>query len=621
MSYGFKLGRVDVGKNQWSEVEVPSHILKEYIGGSGLGIRLLCDEAILSPDHPHNPLLFLTGPFTGTAIPTSGRHHIVSRSPQTGLFGEADVGGSFGDALKRTGFDGLMIVGAAKNPCYLKVEEGNISMVEAPHLWGLDTYDVTSSLKKELGKEVKVSCIGPAAENNCLFAGIFHDGVHARTAARCGLGTVMASKRVKAIAVVKGKALPPLVDRDFLREKSRELRKRIGTNGAAFRDFGTSVGMVYGEEIGDLPIKNWLSGSFKEGAENLSGQKMTETILTGRYACTMCPIGCGRIVSVERGPYAPVNGGGPEYESSAMLGPLCLIDNLEAIAKANELCNRYGIDTIDAGACVSFAMECYEKGLLTSSELGGPLEWGDAEGMIRIIHLIGKMEGIGALLGQGVGRAAEELGEEAKGCAIHVKNMAVPAHDPRCYKGMAVGYATSPRGGCHLQNFTYPWERSASWPELGYESTHPRSNTAGKGLMNAIFQNAMSIADSLKICKFAYPTGLTIEEIGELLHAITGWEYTKSSLLQSGERIFNLKRLYNVHLGGTKALDTLPERLLSHKRGTGGSAEDLPDLETMLKEYYIFRGWDKEGVPKAEKLEELSLSELGEKLLLKKEEE
>lgn len=615
MSYNFKLARVDVGQKEWREVEIPSAILKEYIGGSGLGARLLCDEEVVSPTHPKNPLLFLTGPFTSTAIPTSGRHHIVSRSPQTGLFGEADVGGSFGDALKRTGFHGLMIVGAAEKPCYIKVEEGAISIVEASHLWGQDTYEVTDSLKEELGRHAKVSCIGPGAEKGCLFSGIFHDGSHARTAARAGLGAVMASKGVKAIAVLKGKAQPDLVDGDFVKEKARELRKRIGTNGAAFRDFGTCAGMVFGEEIGDLPIKNWLQGSFKEGAERISGQTMTETILTGRFACAMCPIGCGRIVSVEKGPYAPVQGGGPEYESAAMLGPLCLISDLEAIAKANELCNRYGIDTIDAGACVSFAMECYEKGLLTESQLGGPLEWGDADGMIRMIHQLGKMEGVGALLGQGVGRAAEELGEEAKDFAIHVKNMAVPAHDPRCYKGMAVGYATSSRGACHLQNFTYPWERSASWPELGYESTHPRLNTAGKGLMNAVFQDAMSIADSLKICKFAYPTGLTIEEIGELLHAITGWEHTKSSLLKTGERIFNLKRLYNLHLGATKALDTLPERLLSHQRGTGGSATCLPDLETMLKEYYLFRGWDEEGAPKAEKLEELGLRELGQKLL------
>jgi len=616
MDYSVKIAKVNLNNSSWEDIFLSGEEIKDYIGASGLGIKLLCNEKIVEPLEPENPLIFTTGPFTNTPVPTSGRHQIITRSPLTGIFGEADVGGSWGESLKKTGYDGLIIKGKSDKPLMVKIEENNISFISADKYWGKDTYDVAEEIKNDMGSEANISCIGPSAEKGCLISGIFHDGKHARVAARSGVGAVMGSKNLKAIVVMKGNLNPVYRDEESFKEKTSMLNKKLAKNGAGLRENGTAGGVEGAEALGDLPIKNWLNGSFEEGAEKISGPKMTETILSGVYACKRCPVACGREVKFDEGPYAPVDGGGPEYESAAMLGSLCSVDNLEAVAKANELCNRYGIDTIDAGAAVAFAMECYEHGILNEDDLKGTLNWGDPDGLIRIIKMIGEMEGIGATLGLGVARAAEKIGKGTEEFAIHVKKMAVPAHDPRCYKGMAVGYATSNRGACHLQSFTYPWERSASWSEIGYDEVVPKRNSAGKGVMTAKYQNLMGIADSLKICKFSYLTGITLKDIVELLNNVTGWEYTLDDLYKTGERIYNLKRLYNVKLGVSSKDDILPKRLLSHKRGSGGSAEALPDLEIMLKEYYQYRNWNNNGVPTQEKISELGLEEYKSFLLI-----
>lgn len=594
---------IDLASRSVERIELDESIVRKYIGGSGLGTYYLMkysrvDTKPLSPD---NPLIYMTGPYMGSGVPTSGRHHIIFRSPLTGIFGESDAGGTFGYRLKRAGFDGLIIVGRAEEPVYISVIDGEISFSDARHLWGLDTYTTEARIVEEIGKKVTVSCIGPAGENLVPLAGIFHDGMVARTAGRGGLGAVMGSKNLKAIAV--GGSRPVNIYRqEELLSSIREKTKQLKEAGMGLHLYGTAGGMETAEKFGDIPIKNWKLGSWTPQVKNVSGQKMAETILEKNYSCFACPIGCGRIVK-----FNGYHGGGPEYETVAMLGSACLIDDLEVIAKANELCNRYGLDTISVGGAIAFALELFEEGIITEKETGRKLVWGEEETLIALIKEIAHKKGFGAILGLGVKKAAEMIGRGAEKYAIHAKGMELPAHDPRCFKGLAVGYATSNRGACHLSSFTYPWERSASMPELGYATTHDRTLDREKGELAAKFQNLMSMADSLKICKFALIVGVKIEELINWLNLITGWDVNFDEFMQTGERIFTLKRWYNNALGITRKDDTLPERILKEPRGEGGSADTVPNLELQLEEYYRYRGWNQEGVPTLEKLRKLGL--------------
>jgi len=287
-----------------------------------------------------------------------------------------------------------------------------------------------------------------------------------------------------------------------------------------------------------------------------------------------------------------------------------MVSDREGVARANELCNRYGLDTISTGATIAFAMELFEQGLLARDEAGMEIPWGNVDTVLELIHMIGRKEGIGVTLGMGTRKAAEHFGKDSHRYAIHSKGLELPAHDPRCFKGLAAGYALSPRGACHLSSFTYPWERSAAYPELGYEAVQDRTADEGKGIMTARFQDLMAVADSLKICKFAISVGTRVEELAQWLSMITGWDMTSEELLLAGERIFTLKRLYNAALGMDRKQDTLPERILRQPRGTGGSADTLPDLEKQLDEYFHFRGWTENGIPSDETLEKLGLERL-----------
>jgi len=293
-----------------------------------------------------------------------------------------------------------------------------------------------------------------------------------------------------------------------------------------------------------------------------------------------------------------------------MLGSACLVDDLEGLTRANELCNRYGLDTISTGGTIAFAMEVYEKGILTREKAGMDIPWGDVKVVLDLVHKIGRSDGIGAVLGMGSRKAAERLGKGAEAYAIHSKGMELPAHDPRCFKGLASGYALSPRGACHLSSFTYPWERSATFPEFGYETVQDRKADEGKGIMTARFQDLMAVADSLKVCKFSISVGTRVEEYARWLSLVTGWDVSVEELLLTGERVFTLKRLYNAALGIGREEDTLPGRILKEPRGTGESADTLPDLEKQLDEYYRFRGWSREGLPTDETLERLGLERL-----------
>ncbi|MGB9812161.1 MAG: aldehyde ferredoxin oxidoreductase family protein [Thermovenabulum sp.] len=586
--------------------DFPEELQKKYIGGSGVGARILYDETgpDTDPLSGDNPLILMTGPFVGTRIPTSGRHQIITKSPLTGIYGEGDVGGSFGATLKTCGYDGIVIKGCSEKPVYILITQGEIHIKDAGEIWGKDTYETEKYFKSKYGKNVAVGCIGLAGENLVPIANIIFDGKHARAGGRGGLGAVMGSKKLKAIAIIKGNSTVDVYDSKGLLDSIKRNSRIIIEKTKSLAQFGTAGGVVGSEMIGDLPLKNWAEGSWPEGAQKISGQRMAETILTGRYFCKGCIIGCGREVAVKEGKYAGVEGAGPEYETLGMLGGCCLIDDLDAIAYANELCNRYGLDTISTGGVIAFAMEAAEKGIIKEEEI--PIKWGNPGTLISLIHKIAKKEGIGEILGKGVKEAAKIFGKGAEEFAIHSKGLEFPAHDPRAYNSLALGYATSNRGACHLQGATYFFEKSVIAPELGFAEVQDRLDKERKAELNVKAQNLMSLLDSLKLCKFILYGGMTPNVIVEWLNLVTGWDITLDEFMKIGERIFNLKRLYNTRLGIRREHDTIPKRILTLKRG-GGTKDNLPNLEEMLEEYYKIRGWNEQGIPTEEKLKELGL--------------
>jgi aldehyde:ferredoxin oxidoreductase len=584
----------------------------QFIGGSGLGAKFLYEltNERTDPLGPENPLIFMTGPFTGTAVPLSGRHAVVSRSPLTGIFGESDVGGTWGANLKKAGFDGMIITGKSENPVYLWVHNGEWEIRNASHLWGKDTYDIDPILKNETHEKAVVSAIGQAGENLVPMAAIMTDGKDGRAAGRCGMGAVMGSKNLKAI-VVYGTENVSIYDPETVRNLPKEYGALINKNAENFRKYGTSGSLSVFESMGTLPLQNWkFVGRWEESAEKINGFTLAETLLTGRYFCDSCVLGCGRVVKVESGPYAGVEGAGPEYETLALLGSNCLIDNLEALCFANELCNRFGLDTMSTGGAIAFGMEAYEKGLIDREDTGGiELRWGSAEAMIEMIKMIAQKKGLGEVLGKGVKRASEELGKNSVEFAMHIKGLELPAHDPRGYNAGAVGLATSSRGACHLAGLSHTFERVLKSPEIGIPEPLDRFQVEGKGILAVKSQDLMGMMDSLKLCKFILFAGITITHIVKWYHSVTGREMTIDDFIKTGERIFNLKRLYNVRLGMSRKDDTLPFRSLTFKRMGKGLTPNLPPLGQMLSEYYEYRGWSEEGIPTPEKLKELGLLE------------
>ncbi|HHY93168.1 MAG TPA: aldehyde ferredoxin oxidoreductase, partial [Firmicutes bacterium] len=471
-----------------------------------------------------------------------------------------------------------------------------------------DTYAAEEIIRTATAPDVSVACIGPAGENQVLIAGIMSEGRHGRAAGRAGVGAVLGAKNLKAVAVRGGRAVR-VAQPERLAAALKDFAPGLVEASRSRHLYGTAGGVVSTEKIGDFPLQNWRRGTWPEGAAKLSGQVMAETMLTGYYYCDRCPIGCGREVKADT-PWGHVEGAGPEYETIGMLGGMCLVDSLPAIAYGNELCNRYGLDTISTGAAIAFAMECYEHGLITAADAEGlELTWGNADAMLGLIEQIAHRRALGALLAQGTVRAAQEIGGLAREFTVHSKGLEFPAHDPRTYNSLAVGYATSNRGACHLQGFTHGLELSLTMPDLGFPEIVDRFAADGKGTMTAAMQNLMSLFDSLKVCKFLLWGGTKPHHVLEWLNLVTGWEWDLPTFLRTGERLFNLKRLYNVRLGVSRKDDTLSPRILTQKKG-GGAGDNLPPLGRMLSEYYAVRGWSEEGIPRPETLARLGLDGL-----------
>jgi len=606
MGYVGKILKVNLSTGKISEEPLNMDFAKMFLGGSGLACRILYDiiNKDTDPLGPENPLIFMTGPLTGTIAPSCGRYVVCAKSPLTGIWGESNSGGKFGPMLKFSGFDGIIIVGRSEKPVYLSIIDGSAELRSAEHLVGKTTFETQKIIAEELGeKRVSVACIGPAGENLVKYAAIMNDG--GRAAGRTGMGAVMGSKNLKAVAVF-GSQKVPLADEDKFIEVAKEAHTIVkeAFNSEMFRQLGTGGYVDLAQEMGDMPNKYFTLGVF-ENASKISGSTMAETILVRNRACYGCPIGCGRVVKIDEGKYKLPETDGPEYETLCAFGSLILNDNLEGLAYANYLCNIYGIDTISCGSTIAFATYLYEQGKISKDETGGiELKWSDIDTVIQLIEMIAFRRGFGDVLAEGVRRIGEKY--DARDYAAEVKGLEIPFHDPRAFFGMAICYATSPRGACHLNGDVYLVDLGQEVPELGIVSGD-RFEEEKKVEVAIKSQNWRTVYNSMIMCQFCNPPA---ELITKLLTYSIGQEYTIEDIDLLGEKIFNLKRILNNKLGVTKKDDYLPKIVLTPLK-EGGTEGRVPNIDKMLQKYYEIRGWDQEtGTPLKEKLKELGLDKL-----------
>jgi len=594
--------KIDLTRGVSEPWQIPAKWQEQYLGGASLAARILYNSLTreLEPFSPQAPLLYLTGPLTGTLGPSVGRFVVCGKSPLTGIWAESNCGGFWGAELRFTGYDGLWITGKSEKPVYLWVNDGRVEIRDASLLWGGETYATQEAVKTELGDpRARVLVIGPAAERGVLFAGMFCD--HGRTAGRTGLGAVMGSKNLKAIAV-RGSGKPPLAEPErYAVARARANRDLKEDNQAqVLHDLGTSGVADYSEYIGAMPVKYYHRGSFPE-VDKISGSTMAETILVGKSACHGCVIACGRVVELETGKRQK----GPEYETVEIFGPNLLHADLRAVTRLGDLCDRYGFDTISAGNTIGLAFHLFEMGIITEKDTDGlTLAWGDGKVIEELVHKIGRQEGIGVLLGKGSRIFGRHFGAEEE--AVQVNGLEVACHDPRGASGMALTYATSPRGACHNQSDYFFVDWGHSLPELGIEA-FDRHGGSEKSASVALHQNWRTINNALVMCHFAV---IPSESVVELVNAAGGWKMTLADLLSAGERGWNLKRAINIRLGLTGADDRLPKALLEPVPD-GNSAGFVPDFAAMLSAYYQARGWDPvTGKPTLERMNALGMPEI-----------
>ncbi|MGD9050086.1 MAG: aldehyde ferredoxin oxidoreductase family protein [Anaerolineae bacterium] len=608
--YMGKLLVVDLTSGELKDEPIDPTMAHDFVGGAGYAARYLYNE--LGPDTdplgPDNTLMFMTGPLVGTRAPSCGRHSVCAISPQTGIWGESNAGGFWGAELRFSGYDGIVVRGRSETPVWLLVSEGQSPvLLDAAGLWGLDTYETQQSIRDELDdQKVRVTSIGPAGENLVLYAAIMND--HGRAAGRTGMGAVMGSKNLKAIAV-RGKQRVPLADKKAFSQTAKEAIQIVNDDisSQVYNQMGTASFVDMSIMWGNMPNRYWSQARFEE-ATNLSGVSMMETILVRPVPCHGCAVACGREVTLKDTPYGVEIVDGPEYETVAMLGSMLLVDDLPGVAYAGHLCNRYGLDTISAGSAISLAYLLYERGFLTAADTGGlPLEWGDIETAHTLLELIARREGLGDLLAEGTKRIAAHF--DADDLAVHVNGLEPAAHDPRALSGMAVVYATSPRGACHMQGDMYAVDMGLTLPEVGIYPSG-RFKTRGKSNIVAKVQDWRTLYNSAIMCVFVNPTAPILVK---LLSQATGWSSDIVWWQRTGERIFDLKRALNNRLGIRRGNDRLPERMLIPM--SNGSRGRTPRVQTLLEEYYAARDWDwQTGKPSREKLVSLGLPDVADDL-------
>lgn len=597
-----KILRVDLSSGSTRDEIISDEEVEKFIGGRGLGVKILIDELKpgIDPLGPENKLLFMTGPATGTAFPASGRFHVITKSPLTGGIGDANCGGGFGPELRFAGYDGIIFEGKAPEPVYLWLDEGEVELRPAKRYWGKGTWDTEDGIRKELGDSgIKVASVGPAGERLVMCAAIISD--KHRAAGRTAVGAVMGSKLLKAVAARGARKLPVADKAELKKAVERALKKikEAPLTGESFPKHGTAVLVNIINKHGIYPTRNFQMGVFP-AADEASGETIAETILVKSKACWGCPIACGRVTKITQAPWQ-VEGEGPEYEAIWALGAQCGVNGLGAIVKAHNLCDELGMDPISYGNALGCAMELYERGKISKERMGGlELKFGNPQAVVELTWRTAHRVGFGDDIALGAKKLAEKYGMPE--LAMHVKGLELPAYDPRGAQGHGLGYATSNRGGCHLRAYMIA-------PEvLGIPERVDRFATEGKARWVKWFQDLYAVVDSAVVCKFLTPFALMPADVAELLNAVTGWDWTPDDLMQAGERIYNLERLFINREGFGREQDTLPVRLLNEPMPEGPAKGRVVELDEMLDEYYKLRGWV-DGKPRAEKLRELGLAE------------
>lgn len=593
----YKRAYIDLTNGNIEDQAIDQEEARKFIGGRGLGTKWMVDAgaATMDPLSPECPIIFISGPLTGAQAPTAGRYMVVGKQPLNNLIGSANSGGTWGAKLKYAGYDALYVVGKSEKPVYLYVDENGVEARDAEDLWGLKSFECDDILKERYGKDANVLCIGPSGEAQSLLACVMNDSD--RAAGRGGMGAVMGAKNLKAIVVkASNKTLAP-ADKEKMSTAFKRAMEKINSNdvtSTGLPTYGTAVLVNIINSIGALPTKNWQESYFEE-ADDISGESLVEAeyYVSNSY-CHKCPIGCGRLVELEGEKV-----GGPEYEPLWAYGSDCGVNDLRAITEANHLCNDLGMDAIGVPCTIAAAMELYQKGLISEEECDGvPLEWGSTEAIIEWTKRMGKPESeLAKLMASGSAVLCEHYG--APEVSMASKKQELPAYDARAVQGIGLNYATSNRGGCHVRGYTIASE------VLGLPVQTDRTETAGKGALVKTFQDLIAVIDSLGLCIFT-SFALGADEYAALYSAATGFDVNGEEILEIGERIYNLERLFNKDAGMEAASDTLPDRLLNDPIPAGPSKGMVSKLDEMLPDYYELRGW-KDAFPTDETIKKLGL--------------
>jgi aldehyde:ferredoxin oxidoreductase len=590
---------------------------RTYLGGMGsISYHLLNEvKAHEDPLGPNNLLIFSMGPLTGAPFSGSGRNAVGAKSPLTGGFGEADAGGFWQAEVKRSGFDEILVKGESERPVWLWVNDGKAELRDASHLWGLEVAQTEEKMREETNEKLaRTTLIGPAGEKKARIACVINDLNH--VAGRCGLGAVMGSKKLKGIAA-RGHNPPKLHQPEKVAELAKTLVSRIGSESKSMHNYGTGSTMDDYAATGNLPTRNFRDGDFSEAA-NLDAKVIKDTYRVGMGTCHACAVACKKEVRLETPYKVEPRYGGPEYETLGALGSDCGISDLAAVCKANEICQRMGLDTISTGSTIAFAMECYENGIITKEDTGGlDLRFGNAEAMVRFTEMIGKREGLGEILAEGTVRAAKSFGKDSIKYAIQVKGQEVPMHEPRLKKGLGLGYSISPTGADHCHNIHDTVMDAASYEKLKplgiYEEAPTFQLTPEKVRVTKIWIEMRVAANSLSICQF--PPWRFIEYV-DLLNAVTGWGASMHELVLTAQRTLNLARIFNLREGFKARDDWLPDRFFEPQT-TGNLSKtkvDKVELSAAIKTYYGMMGWDGEGIPRQETLQSLGIGWADEKM-------
>ncbi len=606
--YAGKILYIDLTTGKTYTEPLNEDYAKKYIGGIGLGMRLWLanSKAGVDPFSPDNPLVLATGPTSGTVWPTGGNGHaFVSKSPQSYGIGESKSHGSFGAELKRAGYDAVIFKGKAEKPSYVWIDDDAVQILDASHIWGKSPAETEDAIKEELGDYyIRVASIGPAGEKLVRIACIINE--KSRAAGRTGMGAVMGSKNLKAIAVRGTNDVKVAKPEEFL-EFVKEFHERMkGPATKKYRTLGTPENVLVHNALHCMPTRNYNNAHF-EAAEKVSGETLNERFVAKIIGCSSCAMRCEHVCVVPEGPYKGAMAR-VEYEPLWAMGPYCGIDRLDAVIKASDLCNYYGVDSISAGVIVAFAMDCYENGILTQKDLEGlDARFGNHEALVKLVEKIGKREGIGDILAEGVKIAAEKIGKGAEKLAQHIKGVEVTGYDLRCLKTAALGFAVSFRGADHNRHGAYAFDVKGKVNRLKAEK--------GRGKMVKDIEDVYTIIDSMIICKFSRGTYYKeFEDLAKLYSLVTGYETSSEEMRMKGEGINNLARVINVREGLGRKDDTLPYKVMHNPIPDEGPAKGAyvsqEELDLLLDDYYEARGWTKEGIPTPEKLKQLGLEEL-----------